>query len=662
MKPWDPWRLDRRLMRAAAREARRLRAEGRAAYQASVEAALARFTGRRYCVLTDGGRTALRVAALALRPGGGLAAFPDITHPSLAEAAGGFELLPLDVDPLTLNLSPAALRAAAPRLDLLLLPHMFGAPAPVEEALRLARRHGFAVIEDASQALGGSLRGRKFGSFGELSALSLSPYKPVSSPLARAGALLCDSPAVLKKVLALNPPPPKAEALPFLKLKLARLPETLRSSRATISLYRRELKDFAAFVPPGTGPDAQELPLVVPDREAAERLFKKAGVPLERPYRPLRLEKGLPGALPAADAYWRGALHLPAWPLMTAAEARRAAGLAKKHFAAALKPPPGAALPPPSYVAIDLTYRCGLRCPFCFVKRNAPEGREQGLAGWLKTIRALGPGPKRFYLTGGEPLLVPYLPALVRALGKAGHSSLVTTSLFAPAAAAAALAGAGPSEIVVSAHGWPALHDSCAGPGAWRALSRNLELIKKRRAPGTRLTVWCTVNAANHARLLKVYRALAALGPDAIAFNHLEFATEADLAATRRLLGRAGLSTPMRACPELAAGVNAAALEREIGRIKAEAALPVAFYPDLAGGALRAWYDPSAAPRRAGYCRGQYRAAWFSPSGERLTCQPLAAAAGGLNGAAFRRLLAREGGFLPACRRCGREPFSSAAA
>lgn len=331
-KQFDPYRLDRSLMKAAAAETRAMKRAGPDAYRAALEKTFAAFTGRRYCLLTAGGREALRLAAAALRPGGGTAAFPDITHPSLAEAAEGFRLKPLDIDLRTLNLSAAALRKAAPGLDLLLLPHMFATPAPVAQAMRLARRFGFAVIEDASQIIGGALRGRKYGSFGDIGVFSLSPYKPVSSPFARAGALVCDRPEIFSRLLALRPQPPKPQALPFIKIKLARLETTLETSRAANAVYRAALGKFRRLVPAGIKPEAQELPLLVPDKAGAEALFKKAGVPLERVYKPLRLEKGLRGSLPAADAYWRAAIHLPAWPLMTGKECLRAAALVREHL------------------------------------------------------------------------------------------------------------------------------------------------------------------------------------------------------------------------------------------------------------------------------------------------------------------------------------------
>lgn len=329
-------------------------------------------------------------------------------------------------------------------------------------------------------------------------------------------------------------------------------------------------------------------------------------------------------------------------------------------------------LPPPSYIALDLTYRCGLDCSFCFVKRHGlRSAKELGLAGWLKLIGGLGPGRKRFYLTGGEPLLVPFLPALVKELNALGHSSLVTTGLLVPPARAAALAAAGPGEIVVSVHGPAGMHETAArAPGAWEKIKRNLEMIKARRRAGTQLTLWCTINRGNHADLPAAYRALKALGPDRIAFNHLEFSTAADVSATRRLLAGIGAATPLKPSAGLQRGIDIKKLAAGIAAVKKESAGKAAFYPDLCGAALRAWYGPSGTFRKPGFCRGQFGAAWFSPAGELLTCQPLAVKISGrakdfpsaYNGpayTAFRKLLLKNGGFLPACRRCGREPYSS---
>lgn len=667
MKEFDPYRLDRKLMKPAAKETALLRRDGYAAYKFSLEKELAAYCGRKYCVLTGSGREALRLAALALRPRGGVAAFPDITHPSLAEAVSGpgFKPRPLDIDPNTLNLSLAALEKTAPRLDLLLLPHMFSTPAPVAAALRLARRHGFALIEDASQIIGGSLGGKKFGSFGDASVFSLSPYKPVSSPFCRAGAVLCDSPALLKKILAQKPSLPKPEALPFLRVKLRRLDETLAGLRRVNALYRKELAGLEAFFPPGISDMAQEFPLRAANRAAAEAFFKKAALPLERPYMPLHLEKDLPGNFPEADRYWAGAAHLPAWPLLSPTECRRAAAAARKVLEASR--------PEPSYVALDLTYRCGFRCPFCFVENNSllkPGRRELDTAAFKRVIASFSGKPKRFYVTGGEPALRKDLPELVKAIKAGGHRCLITTNAYALSPAAVRrLAAAGADEIVISLHGGPEMHDQAAGtPGAFRRVAAAVKLITALPAPRPEVTLWCTINRANHASLPAVHKAMAALGADHLAFNHLEYVSKKDFKATETIFKKElGAGPSFKPSEHLVRGIAAAALAAGAAAVK-RSDPAVKFYPDLDQAGIKAWYDPSRSFRKSGRCAGQWNAAWVSPYGELLSCQPLAHKLSGqdekpakaYSGRAysdFRAALLKAGGFFPSCGRCGREPY-----
>jgi perosamine synthetase len=60
-----------------------------------------------------------------------------------------------DIDPLTLNLDPAAAEAAIGERTRALLPvHIFGYPAAMDAFERLAARHDLAIVEDACEALG----------------------------------------------------------------------------------------------------------------------------------------------------------------------------------------------------------------------------------------------------------------------------------------------------------------------------------------------------------------------------------------------------------------------------------------------------------------------------------------------------------------------------
>jgi perosamine synthetase len=60
-----------------------------------------------------------------------------------------------DIDPVTLNLDPAAAEAAiTPRTRAILPVHIFGYPADMPAFERIAQRHGLAIVEDACEALG----------------------------------------------------------------------------------------------------------------------------------------------------------------------------------------------------------------------------------------------------------------------------------------------------------------------------------------------------------------------------------------------------------------------------------------------------------------------------------------------------------------------------
>jgi perosamine synthetase len=60
-----------------------------------------------------------------------------------------------DIDPVTLNLDPAAAEAAiTPRTKAILPVHIFGYPAEMDAFERIADRHGLALVEDACEALG----------------------------------------------------------------------------------------------------------------------------------------------------------------------------------------------------------------------------------------------------------------------------------------------------------------------------------------------------------------------------------------------------------------------------------------------------------------------------------------------------------------------------
>ncbi len=83
-----------------------------------------------------------------------------------------------DIEPGTYNLDPAKLEAAiTSRTKGLVVVHIFGQPARMDEILAIAGRHGLFVIEDCAQAVGARYRGTPVGLAGDCGTFSFYPTK-----------------------------------------------------------------------------------------------------------------------------------------------------------------------------------------------------------------------------------------------------------------------------------------------------------------------------------------------------------------------------------------------------------------------------------------------------------------------------------------------------
>jgi dTDP-4-amino-4,6-dideoxygalactose transaminase len=105
---------------------------------------------------------------------------PTNTFVATAEAVCSIGARPrfVDVLPDTLLLDPDAVAAAVgPATAAVIAVHLFGQMADLDALRPVATRYGLAVIEDAAQAHGARLRGRRAGSFGAAAAFSFYPGK-----------------------------------------------------------------------------------------------------------------------------------------------------------------------------------------------------------------------------------------------------------------------------------------------------------------------------------------------------------------------------------------------------------------------------------------------------------------------------------------------------
>jgi dTDP-4-amino-4,6-dideoxygalactose transaminase len=135
----------------------------------------------RACVAVNSGTSALQLSLMALGIGPG----DEVVVPSFSFAATANAVRLVGADPVFADITPgtycldplAASAVIGPRTAALVPVHLYGHPAPMDQLVELAARHGLAVVEDACQAHGATLHGRPVGSFGEAGCFSFYPTK-----------------------------------------------------------------------------------------------------------------------------------------------------------------------------------------------------------------------------------------------------------------------------------------------------------------------------------------------------------------------------------------------------------------------------------------------------------------------------------------------------
>ena len=142
-------------------------------------------------LLTDSGTSALVLALRMVVRKGGTIAYPGYACIDITAAAlrAGVNVRLYDLDPLTLSPDLDSVKAAIDRgVDAILVAHLYGYPADCCAVRELADARGVAVIEDAAQGAGGSLRGTRLGALADVSVLSFGRGKGVTG--GSGGALL----------------------------------------------------------------------------------------------------------------------------------------------------------------------------------------------------------------------------------------------------------------------------------------------------------------------------------------------------------------------------------------------------------------------------------------------------------------------------------------
>lgn len=96
---------------------------------------------------------------------------------------GGVQVF-IDAERESWNMDPRALEKAFakyPQSKAVVLAHLYGTPAKMDEILSICERHGAVLIEDAAEALSATYHGRKCGTFGAYNAISFNGNKLITT-------------------------------------------------------------------------------------------------------------------------------------------------------------------------------------------------------------------------------------------------------------------------------------------------------------------------------------------------------------------------------------------------------------------------------------------------------------------------------------------------
>jgi dTDP-4-amino-4,6-dideoxygalactose transaminase len=149
----------------------------------NLEDAIVRYTGARYALPVNSGTSAIASGLHAAGVGPGDEVIT-VAHSWIAHVAAIFQFnaIPVfaDVDRATYTIDVADVeRKITPRTRAILPVDIYGLPANIPALMALAERHGITVVEDACQAGGAEIDGRKVGSIAHCTAFSFGG-KPLS--------------------------------------------------------------------------------------------------------------------------------------------------------------------------------------------------------------------------------------------------------------------------------------------------------------------------------------------------------------------------------------------------------------------------------------------------------------------------------------------------
>jgi dTDP-4-amino-4,6-dideoxygalactose transaminase len=325
------------------------------------EKEFAAYCGAKHCIGVANGTEALQLSlrAIGISPGDEVITVPNTAVPTVvAIVEANAKPVLVDVDPNTHNMDPSKLEKTITKKTKAIIPvHLFGNPADMKEINRIAAKHNIVVIEDACQAHGAEIDGKRTGTLAFASCFSFYPTKNLGA-YGDAGAIVTDDDDFAEKIRMLRTYGEvekyknKIEGInsrldelqaKLLSIKLKHLDSWVNRRRELAKHYHKLLQGVKEVSYPvelsGAKHSYHLFVIRTSKRDELQQYLKEKGIlcgihyPLpihwQEAYARLGYKKG---SFPVAEKYSQEILSLPMFPELTEKEVERVCDAIKSFF------------------------------------------------------------------------------------------------------------------------------------------------------------------------------------------------------------------------------------------------------------------------------------------------------------------------------------------
>lgn len=181
----------------------------------------------------------------------------------------------VDIDERTLCIDPNRIEEKiTPRTKAILPVHIFGHPCQMDKIMQIAEKYNLTVIEDACEAIGAEFKGRKVGSYGNVSVFAFYPNKQITT--AEGGMIVTDDTeiaSVCRSMRNQGRDEDDQNWSPYIRLgynyrmnelsaalgvvQIGRIEEILKKRQEIAEIYNKKLSKIKGIITPYTAPETK---------------------------------------------------------------------------------------------------------------------------------------------------------------------------------------------------------------------------------------------------------------------------------------------------------------------------------------------------------------------------------------------------------------------